>query len=183
MPFPKAARVKRFAKAVPALLALGLLTGTAAVAAGTELLPIGAAAPPFSVTTASGTFDTAASTRPYLVEFFAVWCPHCQREVPIMDRIAATDASRIDVIAVPASPFGFDQTTLLDSSTLAAFANRFHATYPIGNDPFFGVATAYGAATFPLFYVVDATRHIIAVETGEVPFEKLQSDVDQVRAH
>ena len=84
------------------------------------------------------------------------------------------------MIAVPASPFGFDQTTVLDASTLVAFASRFHATYPIGNDPFYGVATAYGVATFPVFYVVDGTRHIAAVESGDVPFERLQSDVERL---
>ncbi len=173
--------MRRCARALAAGTALVLGIGADARAAG-EMLAVGAAAPSFSVATAAGTFDTSASAKPYLVEFFAVWCPHCQREVPVVNRIQAADAAKVNVIAVPASPFAFDQTSFLDASTLAAFASRFHAAYPIGDDPFFGVSAAYGAATFPLFFLVDATRHVVAVENGEVPFERLQSDVDRLTA-
>src|ERR1700681_2801593 len=44
-------------------------------------IKVGDAAPAFSVATTNGPFDSAkAGGKPILLEAFATWCPHCQRE-------------------------------------------------------------------------------------------------------
>jgi thiol-disulfide isomerase/thioredoxin len=161
---------------------LVLLGASRALAAGSVQLDPGAAAPAISAPTARGPFDSTTSGRPYLVEFFAVWCPHCQREVPVMNAIEKADGDRIDVIAVPASPFGFDHTSTLTDADLQTFAQRFHTTYRIGFDGFFSSSYDYGVASFPAIYVVGADRHVVAVENGEVPVERLQADIDRALA-
>ena len=161
-------------------LLTGLFVLTSALATGSATLGVGAPAPALSEPTDRGRFDSATSGRPYLVEFFAVWCPHCQREVPVVNAIEKTDGARIDVIAVPASPFGYDKSSMLSATDLATFAQRFGVTYRIGFDGFFGSAYDYGVATFPTFYLVGADRRVAAVETGEAPFERLQADIDAV---
>jgi thiol-disulfide isomerase/thioredoxin len=165
---------------------IGLLIGfTALIVLGpgpaiADPLAIGTIAPALSEPTASGTFASAASTKPFVLEFFAVWCPHCQREVPVLNRLQEVDGGRVDIIAVPASTYGFDKTSMLQPADLDTFAKRFNARYRIGFDGFFSLAYDYGVASFPTFYIVGADRRIAAVEAGEVPFEKLHADVMSV---
>jgi thiol-disulfide isomerase/thioredoxin len=165
------------------LIGLAFVVSLAGVAdAASAPLAVGSVAPAISEPTARGTFDSGATTRPFVVEFFAVWCPHCQREVPVVNELEKTDGSQVDVIAVPASPYGFDHTAMLTPADLSAFAQRFGATYRIGFDGFFGAPFDYGVAEFPTFFVVGADRHIAAVETGEVSFAQLHADVQRALA-
>ena len=99
--------------------------------------PVGrrAEAPPFSEPTARGTLrqcDVAETVRARVV-------------LPCGARIAsgrsrsstsssAPDGNRVDVIAVPASPFGFDKTSILQAADVQAFSQRFGAVYRIGFD-------------------------------------------------
>jgi thiol-disulfide isomerase/thioredoxin len=166
-----------------ALTVLAFALPAAGARAAEDLpLAIGAAAPPVSEPTGAGTFDSSRSTRPYVVEFFAVWCPHCQHEVPVVNELERVDGKRIDVIAVPASPFGFDRSSMLDQAALADFAARFHTGFRIGFDGFFSSAYDYGVAQFPTFFFVSGDRRIVAVESGEVPFERLHADVQRALA-
>lgn len=149
----------------------------AAQAAGNVPLAIGADAPAVDEPTPAGPFDSAKSGKPYVLELFAVWCPHCQREVPVLNRLQQVDGGRVDIIAVPASPFGFDHTSSLQPADLETFARRFNTAYRIGFDGLFSLGYDYGLVSFPTIYVVDGSRHVTAVETGEVPFETLHADV------
>jgi thiol-disulfide isomerase/thioredoxin len=147
-------------------------------AAGDTTLPIGASAPAISEPTAKGTFDSTTSAKPYVIEFFAVWCPHCQREVPVVNQLQRVDGDRADIIAIPASPFGFDKSSSLQQADLDRFAHEFGVDYRIGFDGIFAASYDYGITSFPTFYFVNSDRHVTAVEGGEVPFEKLQADLE-----
>ncbi len=162
---------------VSIVLVLAAAAGRPAEAAGNVPLPVGATAPAIDEPTARGTFDSTTSSKPFLIEFFAVWCQHCQREVPVMNELQRVDGDRIDVIAIPASPFGFDKQSVLQQADIDTFADRFAVNYRIGFDGFFSSVYDYGLTSFPTFYVVDASRHVVAVEAGEVPFAKLHADV------
>jgi thiol-disulfide isomerase/thioredoxin len=165
---------------VQAVAVAALLLGAAParlLASGNVPLAAGASAPPVVVPTASGTFDSTETRKPYVLEFFAVWCPHCQREVAALNRLQAADGSRVDIIAVPASPFSFDSSSPLLPSDLRTFVRQFNVKYRIGFDGLYALAYNYGVMSFPVFYVVDTRRTITAVEGGEISFEKLHADV------
>ncbi len=89
----------------------------------------------------------------------------------------AADGDKVDVIAVPASPLGFDKTSMLQPDDLMAFAQRYNVTFRIGFDGLFLLPYDYGVAGFPTIFVVSGDRKVAAVEVGEVPFAKLQADV------
>jgi len=146
-------------------------------------LVVGAAAPAISEPTASGAYDSSKSQRPYVLELFAVWCPHCQHEVAPLNQLQQVDGNRVDIIAVPASPFGFDKTSVLEPADLDLFAHRFQTLYRIGCDGLFSIAYDYGVASFPTIYFVNTNRRVVAVESGEVSFEKLHADVAAMLGH
>ncbi len=112
-----------------------------------------------------GTYDSTKSSKPYVLEFFAVWCPHCQREVAQLDKLQAADGDKVDVIAVPASPLGFDKTSMLQPGEIfMAFAQRYNVTFRIGFDGLFLLPYDYGVAGFPTIFVVSGDRKVAAVE-------------------
>jgi thiol-disulfide isomerase/thioredoxin len=172
--------MRSLVRLLPAVTAIALAAASPAPAgaAGNVPLAVGATAPALVEPTASGTFDSTKSTKPYVIEFFAVWCPHCQRETVALNRLQDADGARIDVIAVPASPFGFDKSSVLQPAELQTFAQRFDTHYRIGFDGLFSSSYDYGVPSFPTFFFVGADRHIVAVESGEIPFEKLHADVN-----
>jgi thiol-disulfide isomerase/thioredoxin len=160
------------------------LFAPAAVRASNDTpLAVGATAPAISEPTDRGPFDSAKSQRPYVLEFFALWCPHCQHEVEPLNELQRVDGSRVDIVAVPASPFAFDKTSVLQQTDVDLFARRFHTHYRIGFDGLFFAAYDYGVAYFPTIYFVGVDRRVVAVETGEVPFEKLHADVEAMFVH
>ena len=168
-----------------AFITLCLLWSNAgsAIAANNTTLPIGAPAPAISEPTTKGPFDSTASAKPYVIEFFAVWCPHCQREVPVVNQLARAAGDRADVIAIPASPFGLDDASPLQQTDLDTFVRQFGVDYRIGFDGLFSASFDYGLNAFPTFYFVSADRHVVAVETGEVPLAKLQADLEASLQH
>ena len=52
--------------------------------------------------TTDGTFadDVLASSLPVLVEFTADWCPPCRMIVPVLQKIADDEASRLRVVSI-----------------------------------------------------------------------------------
>jgi thiol-disulfide isomerase/thioredoxin len=158
-------------------LALASPGAVPARAAGTLPSAVGAVAPAIKEPTTRGPFDSATSSKPFIVEFFAVWCPHCQREVSVLNRLEQSDGASIDIIAIPASAVGFDRTSPLRQADVDDFMHRFDVKYRIGFNGSFAIPNGYGLAEYPTMYVVDASRHVVAVETGEVPYEELHADV------
>ena len=69
----------------------------------------GKQAPDFTLRDASGKSYHLAAQRghPVLLEFFAVWCPHCQRESSVINQLeAAYNAKGLRTLAVLANPYG-----------------------------------------------------------------------------
>ncbi len=173
----------RIARVLAAVALVSIWPVPQAARAADATLAVGAAAPVVNEPTTKGVFDSSLSKKPYVLEFFAVWCPHCQREAAVMNQLQRIDGDRIDVIAVPASPLGFDHTAALTQADLDQFAHRFDVNYRIGFDGRFTIPSAYGLTMYPTIYVVNAARRIVAVETGEVPFEELDADVNAALSH
>jgi len=161
-----------------AVTCAALLLGQIGVAsaAGDAPLTVGSVAPAFSEPTATGRFDSQVSGKPYVLELFAVWCPHCKAMAPLLNRLQQAVGDKIDIIAVPASPLSFDHQSPLKAADIPAYVQRDAIAYRVGFDGTFAVANAYGLAQFPTMYFVSADRHIAAVEAGEVPYEELAAD-------
>jgi thiol-disulfide isomerase/thioredoxin len=110
-----------------------------------NLLPVGAKAPAISLDAVGGghvTVASAASGKPYIVEFFEAGCAHCQQ---VAGQLCGQKAQ---VFAVDAAK---------DSAqTIAAYHSQYapHCSYPLLLDPSLSAGSAYNVNAVPTVYLV-----------------------------
>jgi len=152
-------------------------------------LNVGAIGPDFTLRDSNGTSYSLAAQRghPVLLEFFAVWCPICQGEVPIMAQLARTYTPKgVRIWSILANPYGRNYEAssgtdlrLADKADLAWFARRFNVQYPQLIDPTFTVVNQYGINAYPGLYVIDKTGRIIFSSAGHQIYASLAAALDQ----
>lgn len=176
-------RLSNFGKATGAAV-----TTPGAYSPSTNMLKVGTRAPDFRLTDSRGRSYSLSAQRghPVVLEFFAVWCPHCQREAPIIQSLDTQYKSEgVRVWSVLASPygrnydnsFGFD-TTPASAADLRWFAKTFHEHVPQLVDPSFHVVNQYGISSYPGIYVIDKNGKIVHSSAGEQPRSVLASAID-----
>ena len=127
-------------------------------------LTVGTTAPNFNLATINGKHYqlSALRGRPALLEFFAVWCPHCQAEAPILNNIDKAYASKgLQTLSILASPY--DRTHEATGSTnpvtkddITWFKNTFNVAHPMLIDPNFSTVNQYGVQGYPTISLVSA---------------------------
>lgn len=141
----------------------------ASTASTTSTLKVGDTAPEFSVQTNAGPFDLAQVSTPVLVEIFATWCPHCQRETVVLNHISAQYAGKLAVVAVSGSPYGMDGRTPESLADVNTFGQQFRVGYPIAFDPATAVAAQYIGTGFPTLVLIDKQKKVVWKSSGETP--------------
>jgi thiol-disulfide isomerase/thioredoxin len=145
-------------------------------------LVVGQKAPTFSVSTTGGPFDLAkAGGKPTLLEVFATWCPHCQRETAVLNQVYAKYKGRVNVVAVSGSeydiggPPGENPGTPQPESQadVVNFMQKYGVTYPIAFDPDLAVAHAYLQDGFPQVVLIGENGKILSMRSGEIPLADL----------
>ena len=142
---------------------------------------IGLPAPVVSGKGFTGTeITTDGAGTPTLLVFLAHWCPHCQREVPLLvewEKDGKTPTG-VDVIAVatgtdPANP------NFPPSEWLAR--EEFPALWPvIADSADKKAANAFGLSGYPFFVLVDAQGNVFKRLSGEIPMDELTAIIDQM---
>ncbi|MGH7738364.1 MAG: TlpA family protein disulfide reductase [Candidatus Tyrphobacter sp.] len=142
-------------------------------------LEVGSRAPEFSIPSTAGMFDLDAQRRPVLVEIFASWCPHCQRETAVLNQLYGTFKSRIAFIAIPGNNTGMDGGPE-STADLINFIGRFHVVYPVAiYDPQLTIADEYIHGGYPTIVVVGTNKKILYVDSGEVSYAALAGILTQ----
>jgi thiol-disulfide isomerase/thioredoxin len=149
---------------------------TPLLAPSTSLLPVGVAAPDFTLSTATGQAVRLADYRGkvILLEFFATWCPHCQAEAGHLTKfVGSLPPDRFGFLSVnadsedPASLYAFDRffkipwPTLLDPGSPAGSYKQAGGAGP--------VTRAYGVALYPTFYIIDSKGRVAWRNDREQP--------------
>jgi thiol-disulfide isomerase/thioredoxin len=163
------------------------LTNPAGLHPAPNLLPAGTVAPSFDLATADGQPYRLTAQRGHVVvlEFFAIWCPHCQHEAPVLDRIATTYRPQgVRMVSVLANPYGKDFETsggsdrrLANRSDLNWFVQTFHVGWPALIDPTFATVNTYGAGAYPTIYVLDGSGTVRFATSGESSYQQLSDAI------
>ncbi len=121
---------------------------------GSSLLPIGQAAPNFTLTDAAGHTVSLAQYRghPVLINFWATYCGPCRTETPLLERTMQAHQQAGLVI------LGVDQGEPLDA--IRQFGNDYGLTYPLLADYQLAVNRQYGVTSLPDSYFIDASGAI-----------------------
>jgi len=141
---------------------------------------VGQTAPEFEVPTTGGLFDLATITRPVFLEVFATWCPHCQRETVVVDRLYKTYRSRVAFVAVSGSDTAMDGTSASSQLDVLDWAKRFNVQYPVAYDPLLNVANLYLQGGFPTFALIGKDKKVAYLNSGEISFGELDAAVKKV---
>lgn len=145
------------------------------------LLVAGVKAPTFTLPSTAGPFDLATVTKPVLIEIFATWCPHCQRETAVMNKLYAAYGKRVAFLAVPGSDTAMDGASPSSQFDVLNFTIKFDVKYPIGvYDPNLTVAKMYLRGGYPTIAIIGRDKDIAYINSGEIPYQELAAALDKV---
>lgn len=157
-----------------------------------QLLSVGSQAPNFTLRDANGKAYSLAAQRghPVLLEYFAVWCPICQGEAPIMAQLTKHYTPKgVRVWSVLSNPYGpnYDSSgrtdlSLATRSDLSWFARTFNVQHPQLIDPQFATVNKYGIVGYPGLYVVDPNGKITFVADQHESYSTLAKALDRALA-
>ena len=144
------------------------VTGTALPEFGSDTPDpaIGTAAPTLVGSGFDGSPIGVKPGRPTLVIFVAHWCPHCQREVPVLTQWQKSGGvpDGVDVIGVAT---GTDKS--LPNYPPSQWLADEHFPFPVMADSdSFAAASAYGLSGYPYFVLLDATGKVAQRASGEI---------------
>jgi cytochrome c biogenesis protein CcmG, thiol:disulfide interchange protein DsbE len=152
------------------LIAIGVV-GSASGQAARPAAPV--AAPAFSLPLLgdeSGQQVALSKYRgqPLIVNFFASWCEPCKTETPLLARFYRTEKGKIALV-------GLDENDTLGNAT--SFTRADGVGYPVGWDPHFTVASAYGVNALPQTFFLNARHQIVDRIFGAVTLASLNQGI------
>jgi cytochrome c biogenesis protein CcmG, thiol:disulfide interchange protein DsbE len=169
-------------KVVSGLVALGVagsLTGIALVgsasgqaAPGQPARAADVAAPAFSLPVLGQSGRQVALSgypgQPLIINFFASWCDPCKTETPLLATFYRTEKGTVALV-------GLDENDVIANAT--SFTRADGVSYPVGWDPQFSVATAYGVNALPQTFFLNARHQIVDRIFGPVTLADLHKGI------
>ena len=108
--------------------------------------------------------------RAKLILFVAHWCPHCQREVPVVQSwLTANPPKGFDVYGIST---GVDEAKG-NYPPLAWLAKEKWSAPTLADSSQVGAAKAAGLSGYPFFVAVDKKGNVLARASGELTVDKL----------
>jgi thiol-disulfide isomerase/thioredoxin len=120
---------------------------------------VGRPVPDFSLVLLNGekiSKDSLAG-RPYLINFWATWCPPCKEEMPLIEKIHVNHPDSIFVVGV-----NVDE----GEQIVEKFIQDMNITLSVGIDRGGGISRAFFARSLPITYFVDSEGIIRAQLLG-----------------
>lgn len=142
-------------------------------------LAVGDAAPIFSEATTQGPFSLQSTHRPVFLEVFATWCPHCQRETVIVNRLYEKYHDRVAFVAVTGSPYAHDRASPESMADVLGFVQYFKVRYPVAFDSSLAVANKYLQGGYPTIAIIGRGNKIAYISSGEIA----ETDLDSAIRH
>ena len=118
---------------------------------------------------------------PKLLVFLAHWCPHCQKEVPVVTRYLDEQGGlpdAVDLLAMATST-----TPSRPNYPPSAWLEREGWPVPtMADDAASSAGNAFGISSFPAFIAVSPTGTVVARRTGEISTDEFQQLIDLAAA-
>ena len=122
----------------------------------------GREAPGFSLQTPKGETITLASYRgekPVILDFWASWCPNCQRDMPKLSGFYDRYKDEVEVIGI----------NLQESpKTVQRFVEERGISFPIVMDPFGQASRVYGVQYTNTHVLIDKDGNMVRVIPGDI---------------
>jgi cytochrome c biogenesis protein CcmG/thiol:disulfide interchange protein DsbE len=153
-------------------IALASSASGASGASGQPAPPADVAAPTFSLPVLGHSGQRVSlgqySGRPLIVNFFASWCAPCKTETPLLAKFYRAGKGKVALV-------GLDENDVLGNAM--SFTRADGVSYPVGWDPQFGIASAYGVNALPQTFFLDARHRIVDRIFGAVTLADLQKGI------
>jgi thiol-disulfide isomerase/thioredoxin len=135
------------------------------------LIPVGEKAPGFTAETVGGgsvsVGDGEAGAT--MLVFFATWCPHCQREAPVMSELESQyDDLQLVMVGIDAQD---------NPDKVRQFAEEYDIESPAVYEPLLG--SEYGVSGYPTVYVLDENNKVVGAHSGEAPREVYEAWIEE----
>ena len=116
---------------------------------------------------------------PQMIVFVAHWCPHCQREVPLLVGLAKQGV--FDGVKVSAVATSTNEQA--DNYPPSAWLKKVEWPFPVLADSPSGTAgKAYGLSAFPYFVLVNPDGTVAGRGTGELPEDQITANIKALKA-
>jgi thiol-disulfide isomerase/thioredoxin len=164
----------KVAAVVIAVCVVGSLTGIglASSGSGQAARPADPAAPAFSFPALGHSGQRVSlgdySGKPVIVNFFASWCTPCKQETPLLAKFYRTEQAKVALV-------GLDENDVLGNAM--SFTRTNGVSYPVGFDPQFSAADAYGVDALPQTFFLNAKHHIVDRIFGAVTLTDLSKGI------
>jgi thiol-disulfide isomerase/thioredoxin len=117
--------------------------------------------------------------KPQAIAFVAHWCPHCQREVPLLVSLAKQGV--FDGVHVTAVATGTNAAA--DNYPPSSWLKNVDWPFSVMADSKTGTAAqAFGLSAYPYFVLVNPDGTVAARGTGELPASQIEADIDALKA-
>jgi thiol-disulfide isomerase/thioredoxin len=111
---------------------------------------------------------------PTVLAIWAPWCPHCQRELPILAQ-AAADYPSVKVVTV-ATAIGQEPGPSVES-----YLQSHNLSFTVGiDDTNTSILKGMGVSSFPTVYYVGADGKVVRATVGELPLSQMESYFSQI---
>ena len=132
----------------------------------------GEAAPQFTLKNLAGEeVAVEAKGKPYIINFWATWCPPCQAEIPDLAAFYTAHKDTVDFYAVNLQE---------DVQPVQKFMAEHKVDLPVVLDRKGDAANLYGVRAIPTTVVVDAEGRIAYRKTGGVTKEELEDVIGKL---
>jgi thiol-disulfide isomerase/thioredoxin len=135
------------------------------------LIPVGEKAPSFTAgRVGGGSVSVGDGGEPAtMLVFFATWCPHCQREAPVLSELESQyDGLRMIMVGID----GED-----NPHKVREFVERYDIESPAVYEPSLG--TEYRVSGYPTVYVLNEDNEVIGAHSGEAPREVYEGWIEE----
>jgi peroxiredoxin len=158
------------------IVALIMVAVLVSVSAG-YAAKVGDAAPDFKLGSLTGEGQIQLNKyfdKPTVLVFWASWCPHCQKELPVLQGLFTNMKGKINVLGVSLDDNKDRAQSCIKKHSISfpnAFVNRSESD---------DIVKSYGLSGIPALFVIDKGGKITSSFAGEVDKESLKKELDKL---